>query len=316
VTPWILLHAANYAGYGSAPKISVPPGVDDALHLLSIRTLFYGATFLDYTSLALVTVSVAAMALLAWRSEHEPAKRAACLGILAGALSGAVCYFVSVAGLKDAVGDAQSLRLAIPFLLGPCVTSIVLSPALRQSRERNRFFYWPLFASLAISAAFLPSMVGRYRQAVRFGSILAFSDLARSPAYINYTAFCISGPAGQYILALQNKVPAGEPLLAWINTPFLLDYKRNPIVDADTAGLASPWARVPPNVRYILWQYAGPEVRMTGDYSRVIHGPGYRERIVAARSLNFANLLSQTAQKSQVIASDGEFVLFKIAQAL
>ena len=51
---------------------------------------------------------------------------------------------------------------------------------------------------------------------------------------------------------------------------------------------------------------------MDGDYAKSIHGPGYRERLVATRSLDFANHLSQVAQNSQVIASDGNFVLFKV----
>ena len=100
-------------------------------------------------------------------------------------------------------------------------------------------------------------------------------------------------------------------MLAWINAPFLLDYRRNRIIDADTVGLASPWAHVPENVRYVLWQYQGPEVRKQGDYVRVMQGPGYRERLVATRSLNFAAYLSQIARTSDAIAADGQFVLFK-----
>jgi 16S rRNA G1207 methylase RsmC len=42
-----------------------------------------------------------------------------------------------------------------------------------------------------------------------------------------------------------------------------------------------------------------------------MQGPGYRERLVATRSLNFAAYLSQIARNSDVIAADGQFVLFK-----
>jgi hypothetical protein len=187
-----------------------------------------------------------------------------------------------------------------------------MSPSLRGKWRPNSFFYFPLLAALAICAAFAPSMAARYRQAVKYGSILGFSDLAQSPGYATYNAFWLSEAGKQYVQGLQNKTPQGELLLAWINTPFLLDYRRNGIIDADTVGLASPWARVPDGVHYVLWQYQGREVRMTGDFVKAMHGPGYRERMVAARSLAFAMHLSQVAQNSEVIASDGGFVLFKV----
>jgi hypothetical protein len=309
--PWVLLHVHNYGARGAIANAPVPAGVDDQLHLLSAGRLFYGASFLHYTAIALLTGLIAALALLALDSRVEPKESASSLALLAGAGSGAICYFATVIALGRAFGYAQSLRLAIPFILGACVTSIVMSPELRGRWKPELFFYFPLLASLAICASFAPSMVERYRQAVRSGSILAFTDLAQSPAYANYNTYWFSAAGKDHIEALQEKVPPGEPLLAWINAPFLLDYRRNPIIDADTVGLASPWARVPENVRYVLWQYQGPEVRKQGDYVRVMQGPGYRERLVATRSLNFAAYLSQIARNSDVIAADGQFVLFK-----
>lgn len=314
--PWIVLHVPNYVSRGSLAGAPVPAGLDDTLHLFSPANLFYGATFLDFTAIALAATVVAAAAFVAWRSGIEPRERRAALGTLAGAGSGAICYFVTVAALGRAFGHAQSLRLAIPFLLGACVTSIVMSPAIASKRKPDLFFYFPLLACLSICAAFTPSMIARYRQAAQSGSILAFTDLAQSPDYTAYNAYCLSAAARQYIVELQAKVPAGEPLLVWIDTPFLLDYRRNTVVDADTVGLASPWAHVPGSVRYVLWQYQGPEVRRTGDFLKAMQGPGYRERMVAARSLAFAAHLSQAAQNSDVIASDGEFVLFKAHGAL
>ena len=309
--PWILLHLHNYGARGAMVNAPVPVGADDQLHLLSPGRLFYGATFLHYTAIAVLTGLIAALALLALESRIEPDESASSLALLAGAGSGAICYFATVIVLGKAFGYAQSLRLAIPFILGACVTSIVMSPGLRGRWKPELFFYFPLLASLAICASFAPSMVERYRQAARSGSILAFADLAQSPAYANYNTYWLSAAGKDHIEALQEKVPPGEPLLAWINAPFLLDYRRNRIIDADTVGLASPWAHVPENVRYVLWQYQGPEVRKQGDYVRVMQGPGYRERLVATRSLNFAAYLSQIARNSEVIAADGQFVLFK-----
>ena len=168
-------------------------GADDQLHLLSPGRLFYGATFLHYTAIAVLTGVIAALALLALDSGVGPEEGASSLALLAGAGSGAICYFATVIVLGKAFGYAQSLRLAIPFILGACVTSIVMSPGLRGRWKPGLFFYFPLFVSLAICASFAPSMVERYRQAARSGSILAFADLAQSPAYLNYNTYLLSG---------------------------------------------------------------------------------------------------------------------------
>ncbi len=316
LAPWLLLHTPNYVASRSLPDAPVPAGSDGELNLLSTKTLFWGESFLHYSAIVIVAGAIVVLGLIAWRYEKELKKRQILLGIVGSAASGVLSYLITVVVLaKSTYGYGPNLRYTIPFILGTCVTSLVMSPQLSQ-KPKQHFLYFSLLASLAVCAAFVPSAIRRYRQAERFGSILAFSDLATSTAYANYNRFWLSDAGRQYIVQWQEKVPKGEPLLTWINPSFLLDYRRNVIVDADIAGLASPWARVPDNVRYVLWQYQGPEVRTDGDYIRTMHGPGHQERMIAARSYAFANRLSQVAQNSDVIASDGAFVLFKLRQQL
>jgi hypothetical protein len=315
LAPWVALHLPLYLARSSFARQSGLAGADGKLNLLSTATLFYGASFLDYTAIVIVTALIAVMALFASRSDANPCTRQRSLAILAGAASGVLAYIALVMFLGKVLNGYEGcLRYSVPYLLGACVISIVMAPDISRAGRfpQSPAMLFPLFASLVICAAFTPSMAARYKQAIRFGSILAFAPLAESSQYAAYNQFCLSDTARQYVLGFQDQVPQGTPLLAWINTPYLLDYKRNFIVDADTVGLSTRWAHVPDNVHYVLWQYRGQEVPTADDYALRMRGPGALERAIAARDLAFGDHLAKLAQHAKVIASDGQFVLFRV----
>jgi len=95
--------------------------------------------------------------------------------------------------------------------------------------------------------------------------------------------------------------------------PFHLDFRRNIIVDVHVAGIAQNWARIPPNVRYFLWQYKGYGVKSSRYYiNELRRSPGRRERFIAARSLAFGLHLQTLNESAEVLSDDGYFVLFRI----
>ena len=135
----------------------------------------------------------------------------------------------------------------------------------------------------------------------------------RSRRYLSYNKAALDHSMKEFIRQLQAKVPPGQPLLAWINTPFHLDYRRNPIHDVEPAGLATLWAHIPPDVRYILWQYSGDAVRSVAEYQRGMQSlGGGQERMIAYRALEFAFRLEQMASRGKVLYRDDRFVLFEI----
>ena len=69
--------------------------------------------------------------------------------------------------------------------------------------------------------------------------------------YMEYMGWVLQEPEQETVKALQEKVPAGETILAWINAPFYLDYKRNRIIDIDPAGIGNAWAGVL-EARYLI----------------------------------------------------------------
>jgi hypothetical protein len=323
IAPWFLVHAPNYfARGGGAGGTAVPNGTDLAgANLFSTERLYDGDSVASYTALVALAAFVAFLALAAWltarkspinSAELPAADRPRPLGLFAGAASGVFCFLIVIFCLGIYAGYQQSIRYVTPFVLGACVLPALLAPSLIARISRAACALVPALACLAIAGSFVPAADDRYHQAEEFGSILAFPPLAESPQYRPYIQFSLSDQARAQVQALQDKVPAGEPLLAWINTPYLLDYRRNRIVDVDTAGIASPWARIPPDVHYYLWEYQGYGVRTSADYRERMHVPGARERLIAQESIAFADYITSLANTSPVIVSDDRYVLFRV----
>ena len=110
-------------------------------------------------------------------------------------------------------------------------------------------------------------------------------------------------------------------MLVWIDTPFLVDFGRNPIVDLTINGLANPWARIPDDVHYVMWQYRNPPefegfgVRGITDLAEQRDkDPGRQEREFAALGLLFLNRLKQLADSSQMITNDGTIAVFRLPE--
>jgi hypothetical protein len=108
-------------------------------------------------------------------------------------------------------------------------------------------------------------------------------------------------------------IPEGEPLIAWVATPFHLDFARNAIVDVEPAGLTTRWARMPDDVRYVLWDYSGFGVPSPQDYVNQSRTHGARDRMTAVRALRFGQDLIARAQKGTVLHDDGRIIVFRTA---
>jgi hypothetical protein len=317
ILPWLIMYIPTYIQHGAfLAKASPLPGDSAGVTLLSTAAVFDGDGVASYSAIACLAVFVAILALWAWFKSRQQAKPSAKpLGLLAGALSGIGCYLFLILYLSRWGGYQFCVRYTVPYLLGACVISALMAPSLIQQIPRALCTLLPAVACMALMVLFAPSALARDQRAIRYGSILEFAPLAMKPDYEPYIQFSLSVAARQQIARYQDAVPAGQPLFAWIDTPYLLDFRRNQIIDVDTAGTATPWAHVPPNVFYFLWQYSGYAVRKQGDYEMAMHEPGIgaRERMIAARTYALANVLSELSSRSQVIASDDQYVLFKVA---
>ena len=230
--PWILLHAPHYLSMQALPTDPIPSAArPDRLHIFSINRLAYGATHAHYTMLLVLTLIVAGMSLAVWRQPvwRVPARTA--LGIAAAAATLILSYAALLAAGPSLAGYDTSLRYAVPFLLGITPFVVVLGASIAGPLRFGTAT--PIIGVLLCVAIFTPSFVDRYRQAVRTGSILAFSSFAQRPDYRDYNREALSSTWADTLRGFQNLIPEGEPFVAWVSTPFRLDFTRNPVLDTE-----------------------------------------------------------------------------------
>jgi hypothetical protein len=311
--PWVLLHAPHYLSMQALPTDPIPPAATpDRLHIFSINTLAYGTSHAHYAMLLSLTLVVAGMAIAAWRRPTWRVPARAPIGIAVATASLVLSYAALLAAGPSLAGYDTSLRYTVPFFLGITPFVLVLGASIaRPSRFGPAI---PIFAILFCVAIFAPSFVDRYRQAVRTGSILAFSRFAQRPDYRDSNREALSDSRAETLRGLQALIPAGEPFVAWISTPFHLDFSRNPVLDVEPAGLTTAWARRPANVRYVLWEHTGFGVPTPQNYIDQARTHGVRDRTANVRALIFGKAISDLSEKAEVLHHDGRIMVFRIKE--
>jgi hypothetical protein len=311
LSPWLLLYLPDYihSSFASPPHIKdIVIPYDRPLNLLSVLPLFYSSTPLHYTFLCLAIAIVAGGAIL-YKTEKLtifPAK----LATSGGTIIAAYLLFIQTSPLVS--GFETSIRYSIPILIAgtPLILSLVYLWAVGNKNIR----FSPLFTVIApilgtiIIFSFYPSFAVRIRQAYQNGSILAFSSNAVKSKFIEYSNRVINGDVKQRVISAQEQVPAGQPLLAWLSTPFYLDYRRNTVYDAERSGIATPWASIP-DANYFLIQYEVPPVRTLGVY---LHPkPGKREIYISKKCIAFLQFYQQLPKTTDAIYDDGKILVFR-----
>ena len=311
LSPWVILHLPHYLDATALRTPGVPSGSHEEINLFSVDRLFYGASMANYMILIGLALLVASRSLTGILQDSAKSRLQRFSNLLAAATT-VMLAFAILMGLSPALGGyGTDLRFSIPFLLGIVPPIIVISAHKLPSSPSWRTIGIPLTACMAAVMSFYPSFLERYRQAVEYHSILAASNALRMPGYIEYNRAALSTASAQTVRKLQNLIPPGEPFVAWINQPYHFDFRRNPIFDADIAGLATNWAHVPPAVRYVIWQYQGFGISALPDYVAWLHFPGWHVRLLTVRAISFTEWLNMELQKGTIIYSDKEFVVFR-----
>ncbi len=316
--PWIALHAAHYYAALTEPVNELATygyGPDEGLGLFSPVWLVYGSTILQFT--LMVFASFAAALFLCWKGwRAEGSER---LSMLMGAAAGAaglaiylVMFFVFGWQLS---GHGEATRYFVPMGIAivPAVLGLPLC-ALSNSRKhppgRSERWRRPRLPLCRLRYSSLPCS-REIREAADYHFILAF-PFAQSPVYANLNTLVLSSGMRERIRHMQHLVPRGQNLVVWINAPFDLDLSRNPVIDMDSAGLATPWATFP-ETGYVIWEYGGyalPMAVRTGvEKSGIV---GRHERMIAGAELKFSRELSRFAQEGAVLFDDKRFVVIRM----
>jgi hypothetical protein len=320
ILPWLLTYRQNYLQWGAGSAEEAIAGAGPLPNFLSMEPRIWGESYFSYSLLAALCGFSALRCWWASRHPTEPDRGLLLVAFAAGA-TGILCYLLAILLVGPlAIGYENAVRYTVPILTAAAIPALGALPRIpwRSSGAAALDLTAPL--GLAVVLAFAPSAMARYRQAWEYGSILAFAQLARDPGYIEYTAYALSDQARSRVRKLQEQVPASAPLLAWISTPYHLDYARNPIIDTEPAGMTTPWAHIPSDVHYILWQYSGPAVRPPQLDLELVAGNDPTEQVTALRSYRFVLKLKELSRETgvgssaRILASDNEFILFAVNQ--
>lgn len=296
LSPWILLHAPHYIQFLHAGPGAPDSGVrlQESFNIFSTAHLDYGSTPLAYTALM---IAVAVCGVLIARTRGKLAAAASCFAMVAAYL-----IMIYVSGPRNA-GYEQAIRYFTPFAMGIAPVAFGLAYEHRPK----------IAAAIAVVAlaGFLPALRDRVEQAVHSGSVLAFSWLAPTDDYLAYNRDVLYGSVRSRVQAAQAKIPQGEEAVVWINTPFYLDYTRNRLDDVEPgAGLIAPWAKIPENARYFMFEYSGYANMDDESYlDGIAEGPDFMRRVNAAR-LNMTRQLTQRMQQSEKLYDDGGIAVF------
>ena len=159
-------------------------------------------------------------------------------------------------------------------------------------------------------------MIARVEQMVRFGTPLAYFTRGKTTVQraddFSYHREVLTGSIRSKLTSIQSLVPAGEPLGAWVMTPFLFDFKRNPIFQTEPAGLSMRWAQLPSQVHYFLLEYRGFAVRTREDLHALQTAPALGLRRVGSHSGAFLAELIRRSPQTAILYNDGDYVLVQL----
>ncbi len=313
--PWVLLHLPHYvrsASQSHHDAVSIGAKFPD---LFSWKPLYYGGSYAHYTFVIMTMLLFVGVFIFQQKKANQPSQIGHQAGVVSIGATAVVSYFLILSAGPMLNGYPVSLRYAVPYIIAatPIVFAMVCHSALKDHSGGHKLAYKILLsAGVLILINFAMPFGDRMRQAYNYGSILAFSEFAASSNYLAYNNDVLHGDAQARINAIQDRIPPGNRIVAWITTPFYLDYERNIIYDAEPAGIASPWAYIP-EAEYVMYEYRGFAVR---PYTYFIQGqktdPGRRKRKMAQRCIAFLKFLHGMRKTADEIYNDGRIVVYKV----
>jgi hypothetical protein len=319
ISPWIAVHLPHYL----SPTVQHSPGssamVERSIHLLGLGPMPMGLTGLRaYTVLAVTLGVLVLLCLGLYPGARKGAVRQ--VGIAAAALIPIMVYpfmifvFPRLVGYANA--DSEAVRYGIPIMIGVfpialCVASATLEEGCPGMAPNTRMGV--CFAlGVAPLVLFSGTAAERFRDAATFGTFMPF-PVAHQPELAVEMKYAL-GPGKQGdVQAQQALMPAGASVIAWINTPYFLDYARNTVFDAEPAGISTRWA-IPPEADYILWEYRGSPDPQARTRQLVATLPAMDKRR-ATPLMDFDRVLWSRVKAGKVIFRNEEFLLVRTANA-
>jgi hypothetical protein len=318
LAPWVLVHLPRYLASSVRDSLSHPALLHHSIHLLGLEPIDYGVAGLRAFTVLVVILAALGAACVGFRP-LSGGQSAGNMAAAAAASVGVATYpfmifaFPRIVGYAD--GDPTAIRYFIPLALGIfpivfCVASRCLKERASAISSRARLGLC-MALGLASLVYFGPTAAERFRDAVRYRTLLPFPG-AHVDGLAKAMEFALGSTKQAEVRSQQEKIPPGSSLIAWIYTPYCLNFSRNTIFDAEIAGIANRWGALPA-ADYILWEYRGSaDLEARARYLAGILPSVNRGR--SAPLIEFERELSEQLKTGTVIFKNEEYVLLRTAK--
>lgn len=318
LAPWIILHCDNYflLVLGKGSSFSYNAELIGKSRIAELSILFY-RPYLTFTILTILCWLLPLLSLRLSYNKELPTHvhRDMLFDIAFGGLLTCV-YIVFILVGPFLNGSFMHLRYFAPSLAALFFYIFATYTASEPTCVSRGLGY--VLRAMPVLAALLLFVVGGriamqiQQELMETGSMHYFSHLTSRKQYREYTIRTAWSSAEQERIArAQAAVPEGEPILAWLNANFLLDYNRNQIFDVDPAGIASPWAYVP-DVQYFIWQSQGYGVRSKKLWYSRFKSDAKREKVITLKCMQFLKNMTNRINRAEILYSDGEIYVAKV----
>ncbi len=333
--PWLMLHLPTYAlAQAAAEPFTVqatlaaryPSLTAHAIpQLLSSTKLFWGDSILSFNILVLLGLAAGAVALVAARGQAGRRKRAL-VSVAAVGLAALTVYLLNA----HLFSVDNAIRYSCATLITTVVTAGLLLPKWTRAgvgaarRHRRIVIGTALFLAGAI-LLFGASFLRRIRTARESRVLIAYP---LDEEFRRYCAWMLSERPASYYQSVQAKIEPGATVLAWMTTPFHLDFSRHRFLTLSEAALLNPAVRFPAGigpeelraylkrlgVRYVWQQLPGPGVRTVESWKQDLRAVDVVYRQLAEYAVYFHETLAPLLAQSKTVHRDDVSVLVDLGE--
>lgn len=280
----------------------------------STNSLLYGGIFLQYSSIFIITlffVLIILFNLLKNKEFNKINKRVFFASLLINSTALIIVTIIIFFGSK--IQHFPTLiRYSIPFILSTIPIGLILTYAL--IKNKKRYYKLAIFtAVICLCVSFVPKYIDQINQSYKCGSKLSFKIMACSNKYITYNKNVLHGKRKVLTQNWQEYLPKGETIMAWINTPFFLDFKRNDIKEIVIGGFNNPWT-VFPSAKFLIFEHNGYATRSLEEIVNSANNDNLISRKISIRTIQHIIKINQLIKtdKAKVIKKDNSIIILEI----
>ncbi len=282
LVPWLAISSAKYVRMLQHPPASqqhaetpVFLNLEKIGDVFSTTDIFWGNSFPDYLIIlmALGIIFIAGSYCLFKRDNDIPYQ--ASMPVIAAAGACIISFFLSLVFFNHPIQGL--IRYSTPIIIAVLPLTTLLAGRYAANAATVHDSQIPskmltqgmsfLFAlHLVIAGTFLGSFIDRIERITERRTMISFPF---RDSYLESMKNTLSQKREEQIRTAQARTEEGTKILAWVSTPFQLDFKRNNILLIKI--LMSPWRDIPigadsdellsylrgKGIRHIIWEYNG-----------------------------------------------------------